>query len=252
MKPAKILIVEDKAVIAENLAATLEEAGYIVTAKITAGEEAIATIEKEMPDVILMDIELDGKMDGIQTAEQLLIKHKIPIIYLTNFDDKATIDRAKSTYPAAYLLKPFKKNDLLIAIEIAFFNASTGKEAAAGSKENSAPVETVFPFTDRFFVKDNEIMVRINLDDIYWIKADRTYYEIKTLNKSYNLVGNLKLFSQKFSHPMLIRVHRSYIVNLDKVTGIRGNMLLFGENIKAEISISETYRDEVNKRLHII
>ncbi|MDQ3110980.1 MAG: response regulator [Bacteroidota bacterium] len=252
MKPAKILIVEDKAVIAESLAATLEDAGYIVTAKITSGEEALATIEKEMPDVILMDIELDGKMDGIQTAELLLASYKIPIIYLTNFDDKTTIDRAKSTCPAAYLLKPFKKNDLLIAIEIAFHNASTGKEAVAGAKENLQPVETISPFTDRFFVRDNEIMVRINLTDIYWIKADRTYYEIKTLAKSYNLVGNLKLFSQKFSHPMLIRVHRSYIVNLDKVIAIRGNMLLFGDNIKAEISISETYRDEVNKRLPMV
>src|SRR4051812_40110190 len=114
MKPARILIVEDKTVIAEALAATLEKAGYSIAGKATSGEEALMLLEAEIPDVVLMDIHLDGKLDGIQTAEQINKLYSVPVIYLTDFHDEATISRAKHTRPAAYLLKPYQQKDLLI------------------------------------------------------------------------------------------------------------------------------------------
>ena len=252
MKPARILIVEDKAIIAEHLAATLEHAGYTVTGKISSGEEAIRQVESEAPDLILMDIHLAGKLDGIQTTEQINRRHAVPVIYLTDFHDKSTIDRAKSTRPAAYLLKPFKEQDLLVAIEIAFHNASSGKEAVPGADGHARVTETLFPLRDRFFIKDNDILVRVDIDDMLWVKADRSYFEIKTSRKVFKLVGNLNQFNKKFSHPMLMRVHRSYIVNVDKITGIRGNMLLVGEGINAEIPTSESYREEVHRRLQML
>lgn len=252
MKPANILIVEDKSIIAESLAATLEKAGYSVAGKVSSGEDALRQIEKGKPDIILMDIHLAGSLDGIQTVEQIHHHDNVPVIYLTDFHDKETIDRAKSTHPAAYLLKPFKERDLLIAIEIAFHNASRGKEALHGINDHLEIAQDVFPLNDRLFIKDNGIMIRIDLDDILWIKADRAYYEIKTVKKTFKLVGNLNLFMKKVHNPLLLRAHRSYIVNVDKITAIKGNMLLIGDAGNMEIPTSDSYRDDVLKRLQMI
>ncbi len=245
MKPARILIVEDKSIIAESLAASLEKAGYSISGKAASGEEALRIIENEIPDLVLMDIHLSGKLDGIQTVERLNRKNSIPVIYLTDFHDAEIIERAKHTHPQAYLLKPWQEKELLIAIEIAFFNASTGKEAQPGTAQK--PTEEFFSFTDRFFIKDKDILHRVNVSDILWVEAGGAYCTIMTVQKSHTLTMNLGNFNEKFNHPLLVRVHRSYVVNMDKVTGINGNMLIM-ETGEKEIPIGETYRDDVNKR----
>ena len=222
MKPAKILIVEDKSVIAESLAAVLQKAGYTISGKAVSGEEALALAEKEIPDIVLMDIHLSGQLDGIQTVERLNRTIGVPVIYLTDFHDVETINRAKHTHPAAYLLKPYQEKDLLIAIEIAFFNASTGKEPESVNEKTS---ETFFPFNDRVFIKEKEVLHRVNIADILWIEAGGAYCKIKTVDKDHILAISLRVFNEKFHHPMLLRVHRSFIVNIDKVVTIRGNML---------------------------
>jgi DNA-binding LytR/AlgR family response regulator len=247
MKPVKILIVEDKRLVAESLASTLIKVGYSITGKAVSGEQVMEMVEKEIPDIILMDIQLAGELDGIQTVEQLNKVYTIPIIYLTDSHDKTTIDRAKHTRPAAYLIKPYQRKDLLVAIEIAFYNASQGTTAVPDKKEKITA--TIFPLNDRFFIKEKDILTRIDISDILWIKADRAYYEIKTMQKTYAQVGNLSLFNKKFNHPMLVRVHRSYIVNVDKVTAIKGNMLIIAGANNEEIPMSEGYREDVNKRL---
>jgi len=247
MKPVSILIVEDKIIIAESLGEILTGAGYQVAGKITSGEEALNAIEQFNPDLILMDIQLAGSIDGIQTAERINRFYTIPIIYLTDFHDAKTIDRAKYTEPAAFLLKPFKANDLLIAIEIGFYNASSKKKALPGKNEKTT--ETFFPFRDRIFIKENDALIRINLDDILWIEADGSYCHIHTANKTITLTISMRVFHEKFNHPMLMRVHRSNIVNIDKVTAIKGSRLVIG---KQEIPTSDTYRAEIDRRFPTI
>jgi DNA-binding LytR/AlgR family response regulator len=246
MNPARILIVEDKSVIAEGLAATLETAGYSILGKAVSGEEAVTLIEKEIPDIILMDIHLAGKLDGIQTVEQINKKNNIPVIYLTDFHDQETINRAKHTNPKAYLRKPYQEKDLLIAIEIAFHNASTNKKAQINSNEKIT--ETFFPFNDRFFLKEKDALWRVNVSDILWIEAHAAYCAIKTVHKTYTLSMSMGVLNEKFNHILLLRVHRSFTVNLDKVIAIKGNMLVIGES-QMEIPIGEKFRDEVDKRL---
>lgn len=247
MNPARVFIVEDKAVIAENLHAVLTKAGYIVCGKATSGEEALELIRAEAPDVILMDIQLAGKLDGIQTVEQIQLEQSIPVIYLTDFQDKETTARAKHTRPANYLVKPFKASELLIAIDIAFYNASEGKEAQPGKNEKTEDI--FFAFTDRFFIREKDVMYRVDLSDLLWIEADGSYCKIKTQHKNFTLSISLKVFSEKFSHQLLMRAHRSFVVNIDKIMAVKGNMLLIGD---AEIPTSETYREELLKRLQMI
>jgi DNA-binding LytR/AlgR family response regulator len=250
MKAVSVLIVEDKAIIAENLKISLEEAGYRVAGNVTSGERALEALAQELPDIVLMDIQLAGKMDGIQTTEQIKKIADVPVIYITDFSDRATIDRAKHTYPAAYLLKPFKAHDLLIAIDIALYNASSGKPAQAAKTEK--PSDTILTLKDRIFVKEKDAWQRINLDDVLWIEADGSYCEIRTKQKSYVQAISLKVFSQKVIHPMLVRVHRSLMVNIDKITSIKGNQLFMDESKDKEILVSESYRDEVHKRFPLV
>ncbi len=85
--------------------------------------------------------------------------------------------------------------------------------------------------------------------DILWIKAGRSYYEIQTSEKLHTMSGNLNIFNRRLTHPLLVRIHRSYIVNIDKVTGIKGYTLIMGEH---EVPWSETYRHVIASRLQMI
>jgi CheY-like chemotaxis protein len=135
MEKAKILVVEDEAIVAMDIAGTLRKLGHEVTGTVPSGSQAIAAVQQQRPDVILMDIGLKGGMDGIQTAEQIRLHNRIPVIFLTAFVDEKTLDRAKETVPSGYLTKPFEENDLRIAIEVGLYRAKQEAEREALIKQ---------------------------------------------------------------------------------------------------------------------
>lgn len=119
MQNAKIMIVEDESIIAGYIEDILTDAGYKVTATTAAGEEALKLAEKDRPDLVLMDIKLDGEMDGIEAAETIWNLYEIPIIYLTAFSDDIILEKAKLSEPFGYLVKPINKKDLIPAVYMA-------------------------------------------------------------------------------------------------------------------------------------
>lgn len=119
MAQEMILIVEDEAIVAMEIDARLKKLGYRVLGPVSSGEEALEEIERGAPDLVLMDIMLAGKMDGIETAEEIGRKFNIPIIYLTAYADERTLERVKDTDPYGYLLKPFQESDLRISVAVA-------------------------------------------------------------------------------------------------------------------------------------
>ena len=116
----KILIVEDEIMFAQWLKIALEDEGYEVYDFITTGEEAIAFVQENKPDVILMDILLIGKINGIDTAKEITDKYNIPIIFMTGYEEPAVIERAKKIKPVAYLNKPLEIWDIKPVIESIF------------------------------------------------------------------------------------------------------------------------------------
>ena len=116
----KILIVEDEIMFAQWLKVALEDEGYKVYDFITTGEEAIAFVQENKPDVILMDILLVGKINGIDTAKEITDKFNIPIIFMTGYEEPAVIERAKKIKPVAYLNKPLEIWDIIPVIESIF------------------------------------------------------------------------------------------------------------------------------------
>ena len=116
---AKILIVEDEFVIAQDLKMTIESFGFDVCAVVSSGEDAVIKAAEHEPDLIMMDIMLEGDMDGIEAAELIHANKDVPIIYLTAYADTSTLIRAKASKPEAYLLKPWDERELQSTIKMA-------------------------------------------------------------------------------------------------------------------------------------
>lgn len=128
MQKKKILIVEDEGIVALDLQNTLEKLGYEVTATAISGEEALDKAEKLTPDLVLMDIMLQGDMDGIETTSLMRSRFDVPVVYLTAYADEEKLERAKITEPFGYMVKPFQQNTLHTTIEMALLKHKMEKE----------------------------------------------------------------------------------------------------------------------------
>jgi diguanylate cyclase (GGDEF)-like protein/PAS domain S-box-containing protein len=121
MNKTRILVVEDERLVAKHIENMVRGLGYDVAAVEATGEDAIRTALEKLPDLVLMDIMLRGKMDGITASEQIWDQAAIPVVYLTAYADESTLERAKVTEPFGYLLKPFEERELYTAIEMALY-----------------------------------------------------------------------------------------------------------------------------------
>ncbi|MBF0336463.1 MAG: response regulator [Nitrospirae bacterium] len=135
-----ILIAEDEWVIANDIEIRLQEMGYEVVGIVSTAVKAIARATELRPDLVLMDIKLDGEMDGIEAATHIYSRLHIPFVFLTAFSDKKTIERAKLAEPFGYLIKPFKERELQIAVDIALYK----HKAEQRLRESQAWLATTF------------------------------------------------------------------------------------------------------------
>jgi DNA-binding LytR/AlgR family response regulator len=245
-QPLKILIVEDEMIIAANISLQLTSLGYEVTGIIPRGEEALVHIKHDQPDIILLDINLKGKIDGIETATIMQQDYNIPIIYLTANADDANFKRAKATNPYAFISKPFKKLDLQRAIELTANHINTEKES---SKDSSFEQEEPLILNDCIFVRHHEKMVKINIIDILYIEAERNYCRIYSKGKEYLIVTTLKDIDEKLPQDHFLRIHRSFIVNISQIDEIATSHVVVS---RKAIPISKQLKSELLKRLHTI
>jgi two-component system, response regulator PdtaR len=119
MTEVKILLVEDDNVIAKIAEWRLRNLGYILCGRAVTGAEAMSLVVNEKPDLVLMDINIQGDIDGIETAKMIKKGFNIPVIYVTSHSDGPTLERAKETKPDGFIVKPFDDVDLRVAIEMA-------------------------------------------------------------------------------------------------------------------------------------
>ncbi len=130
MEKKRILIVEDEGILALRIKSDLEEMGYAVVGTYASGKEALEGIKEAGPDLVLMDISLQGKMDGIETACRMNKDYGVPVIYLTAHSEENIIERAKITEPYGYILKPFTTKELRIVVEVALHKYKIDREKA--------------------------------------------------------------------------------------------------------------------------
>jgi DNA-binding LytR/AlgR family response regulator len=248
----KILIVEDEMIIAEHLTMLLESMDYVVVGSAIDYDEAIELLEAESPDLVLLDINLAGKKDGINVAETINERFKLPIIFTTSHADGATIERAKKVKPANYLLKPFQKEQLFTAIEIALFNWTTPADAvntdvAEDAEEAEKPQE--FIIKDALFIKEKFRYTKLLIQDIQWIKADGNYLELHLADRREIIRASLTAFLLRLDRPAFFRTHKSYAVNLDHLTKLEPTSVTISAT---EIPLTKTASDELLRLLEII
>lgn len=239
-----ILIVEDEGIVAMELQENLQNEGFDVVAIVDNGPEALDVIKDENVDLVLLDINIKGNWDGIETAINIKKHKNIPVIYLTAYADSETFNRAKATKPSAYLVKPFRLNDLHKAIELAMFNFSQQQETRDGAKatvkkENADP-EGILHFNNAIFIKQNYKYNKIAYNDIRYLKADGNYTYIQTGDKTHIIKHSLQNVIDIFNTDTFVRVHRSYAININHLTSFNENALHLGHE---EIPIGRNYKD---------
>lgn len=239
----KILIVEDELIIAEDVKNMLTHMEYDVIGVAMDYDEAITILEDKKPDLILLDVNLNSQKDGIDLAEIINEKYKIPFIFTTSYSDSLTLNRAKNTHPINYLVKPFKKEQLFSTIELALYSLSQ-ENGATTSSENDALI-----IKDALFIKDKFKYTKLNISDILWIKSDGNYLEIQTTKKEELIRATLTNFIERLNSDLFFRTHKSYIVNLDYLSKIETNYVTI---VASKIPITKNYYDELVKKLNVV
>lgn len=237
----KVLIVEDELIISEEISEILKKHGISVIGQADNAEEALAMIQTERPDIILMDIHIKGKLDGITLAHEVKKIAPIAIIFLTSYMDDGYLTRAKQVMPAAYLVKPFKEQDIISTIEITANNLkSLNNEIHVNKVKYSEHQQWLF-------VKVADLYTKVLLSDILFLEAKGSYTFIQTKSKHYLVAENLKATSAKISNPIFLKVHRSYIVNLANIDSFSGNSIFIsGHTISISTAFKSAFLDAIN------
>ncbi|GAB2626518.1 response regulator [Belliella aquatica] len=208
-----ILIVEDEFDLALNIKEILENFGYNVVGIHPEAQTALTFLETSKVDLILMDIQIKGEMDGIDLCYTIKDKYNIPIIFLTAYSDQTYLDRISNVIYDGYLLKPFKAESLKTAIYLAL----KSKPYAISPKDYG---------NLNLKIRDKGYLVPIPLNDILYLKADGLYTKIITTVKSYTVRDILKDLQEKLPDKLFIRPHKSYLVNVNKIISFNSKELI--------------------------
>jgi DNA-binding LytR/AlgR family response regulator len=246
MTHIKILIIEDELIIAEDIRMQLLKLGYQVTGVAKDYDSALHLLEEDTPDLLLVDIVLKGKRDGIELAQFVKEEYDLPVIFLTSHADKLTVERAKKIKPEGYLLKPFQKEDLFTSVEIAFSNfvKSQSSRQEPGDFEN----EQSQVIKNSIFVKKDHLLIKIRFDELKWLRAERNYVELHCDDKIHLTRSTLKELLEKLPASKFFQVHRSFAVNVDHITAIEYSALFIGNT---EIPVGRSFIEGIKKRLNL-
>ena len=250
MSKTKVLVVEDETIVSKDIQYSLDKLGYQIIGSASTGELAIKLLESISPDIILMDIMLKGKINGLETANLIKLKKNIPIIFLTAYADDFTLSKAKRTEPEGYILKPFKEIDLKTNIELAIYKHKKTKEKII-EKELLYSILKKEEETSFLFIKSNGKFIKIKKEDVFYIEALKDYVVINLINEKYTVHSSMKKIERKLGQKYFFRIHRSYIVNIYKIKTIETSILKL-ENKKNLIPIGGVYKEKFLKKINKI
>jgi two-component system, LytTR family, response regulator LytT len=189
----KIVIVEDEIIIADYIFNILKKEGCTNVKMAHKKNTALQIIQNFQPEIILMDINLNGENSGIELAKS--INKEATVIFLTGQNDEGLMSQALATNPESYLTKPIKKQDLIAAIKLALL------------KKQSKSIT----------IKDGYDIIKINHEDILFIKSDNNYIDIQTTSKKITKRQSLEGFLEEVNNSSFKRVHRSYVINTSNI-----------------------------------
>jgi DNA-binding LytR/AlgR family response regulator len=247
----KIGIVEDEVIIADSIRMTLQSLGYQVPMPCANYDQGVAMLEREMPDLALLDIKLGKGKDGIEVGKYIRAKLNMPIIFLTANSDSETVERAKAVNPNAFLVKPFQKEHLYAAIEIAInnfiYSAYSNNNIVDGSEKKLFSKDTLI-IKDALFIPDGNYFQKVPLDEIIYLNVESDYVTIHTKNRNFTVKATLQEYLEKHKFTEILRIHERFAVNIHKIDKVSYEYLFIENEV---IPISKAYRDELADRLKI-
>lgn len=222
-----ILVVEDQVLIADGIIGDLKKLGYNVEHEACRSyDEGVARLNHYQPDLVMLDIRLEGDRTGVDLAGYINENYQLPFIYLTSHLGELRTDALLGTQPAGVLTKPYLINNLQAALDLAF-------SRQAFSQDDPCL---------HYKVNGREELVWTN--EIEYAEADRTYVKIYTETKEIVLRKSLNDLLVELACEDLVRVHRSYAVNRQKVKKVQSNKVSLS---RQEIPISRSYRDTASR-----
>jgi two-component system, LytTR family, response regulator LytT len=250
MAKVKILIVEDESIVAKDIQNSLKKLGYQISAVVNSGDKAINEVEENRPDIVLMDIMLKGKITGIEAAKEIKDRFSLPVIFLTAYADDNTLNKAKITEPYGYIIKPFKEKELQKTIEMALYKYEKDEELRRERDLYHSLIENK-ESKDSIFVRADYRLNKINFDDIYFVEALKDYVVINISDNSFTTHTTMKEMVRILPAKDFVRIHRSFIVNLNKIFSIKYPDLVIEGKMKV-LPIGGLYRKELYSRLNLI
>jgi DNA-binding LytR/AlgR family response regulator len=251
MTDIQVMIVEDESIVAMDLSAGLEHDGYKVVGIADNYDDAVSLYTNNAVDILLMDINIHGDKDGIETATTLMNIRPVPLIYLTAFTDAATVARVKHTNPSAFLTKPYSIDNVRVAIDLALYNFAEAKPTTGGkvlSMQTDTSVdkqkgdkEQFLQMEDYIFIKQQYKFVKFKLSEILFAEADNNYVNLHTRSQKFVVRLSLADLVDRLHFPRFIRIHRSFAVNLDEINSFDDQEVKIGAH---EIPIGRNYRQD--------
>ena len=236
MANIRVGIVEDEMIIARGIADALQQLGYIPTAPATSYTTALEMIQREQPDILLIDIQLSGKKDGIDLAWKIREDYNVPFIFLTANSDPATVERAKKLCPPAYLVKPFNKDELYTSIEICLHNFSVSQQ------KQEPPDKGNYIIRESLFIKQGQTFQKVKVADILYIESENVYICVYTAQNKFLVRSNLQHYIDLIGQKHFFRVHRSFVININHIETISQESIVINGR---DIPIGKTYREEL-------
>jgi two-component system, LytTR family, response regulator LytT len=212
----RILIVEDEEELASNISEILAGINYQVAGIVDNAVSALEFLENNSVDLVLMDILIRGEIDGIDLAYKIREKYDLPIVFSTAYSGTEFLERISSEVHEGYLLKPFTLDSLKAAV---FFGLKRHQEKP---QNTSKPKESLK-------VMDKGFLVPIPFNEIVYFKADGLYTRVFTKVKSYLIRDILKGFEDKLPKKQFMRVHKSFLINVNHISSFNAKKINLGE-----------------------
>lgn len=238
----RVLVVEDEPLYAEQVEALLTAMNFEPVGPAMNAQIAMALYRTEPIDLVLLDIGLRGPTDGIQLADQLLNHRSVPLIFLTSFADEATFQKVQTIAPAAYLTKPIDEQALRRAIILA-----VKKEASVTWPARPAGRET----PDTVFIKENGLLERVHLSDIYYVAADNKLCILTLSDRTVQVRMSLRELAHFLPAERFVQIQRSYFVNIEHIERLdpTRHLVQVGKQV---LPVGRLYLAELISRLRTI
>lgn len=243
MENINVLIIEDTPEQSDALRDVLLANKYNVVGIARDFKSALTLFYQNKIDIIIIDVFLDGKPDGITFAETINIIPNVakPFVFLTSSQDRTIFDRAKLTKPFSFLLKPFNELELLYALEMAVEKFYQQTNVFLSEDQNTVVSN------EYLFVKKKNSLKKVSLNDILYIEVENRYCNIVTEKEKFVILISLTKISELLDQNQFIKTHRNYIVNKEKIDEIilSDNLIILKGNHK--VNLSDSYKDFIKK-----